>query len=197
MQLKTIVKVGGINNLSDARYCAAMGVDFLGFPLDSTLPNAINEEDFIELHGWISGIQAIGEYHQAPESWPEGIMMLELNASQSPPLPKLPYLLKLNLDDTIIEEAEVHLQKQPEATYFVLESNQAELQPEQLDWVKKVGSTYPILLGFGINADNVLKLIEELPIKGIALKGGQEERPGYKDYDELADILELLELDAV
>ena len=31
--LKTLVKVSGIENLSDARYCAGMGVEFLGFPL--------------------------------------------------------------------------------------------------------------------------------------------------------------------
>ena len=31
MPLKTIVKVGSITNLSDARYCAGMGVEMLGF----------------------------------------------------------------------------------------------------------------------------------------------------------------------
>jgi phosphoribosylanthranilate isomerase len=31
MPLKTFVKVGCITNLSDARYCAGMGVDMLGF----------------------------------------------------------------------------------------------------------------------------------------------------------------------
>ncbi len=34
MALKTIVKVGNITNLSDARYCAVMGVDMLGFCLN-------------------------------------------------------------------------------------------------------------------------------------------------------------------
>jgi len=44
-------------------------------------------------------------------------------------------------------------------------------------------------------ASNVESLFEELPLAGIALKGGDEIRAGYKDYDELADILELLEED--
>ena len=32
-------------------------------------------------------------------------------------------------------------------------------------------------------------------VKGISLKGGEEIRPGYKDFDELADILEALEIE--
>ena len=32
--LKTLIKVSNINNLSDARYCAGMGVEMLGFSMD-------------------------------------------------------------------------------------------------------------------------------------------------------------------
>ena len=35
--------------------------------------------------------------------------------------------------------------------------------------------------------------IQSLELKGIALKGGDEQRPGWKDLDELIDILEALE----
>ena len=33
--LKTIVKVSEVNNLSDARYCAGMGVEYIGFSMDN------------------------------------------------------------------------------------------------------------------------------------------------------------------
>jgi len=38
-------------------------------------------------------------------------------------------------------------------------------------------------------------LVKKHHIYGIALKGGEEITPGYKDFDELADILEKLELE--
>lgn len=34
MALKTFVKISGVNNLSDARYCAGMGVNQLGFNIE-------------------------------------------------------------------------------------------------------------------------------------------------------------------
>ena len=50
-----------------------------------------------------------------------------------------------------------------------------------------------MILGVGIAADSVHKTLEELQLNGIALAGGEEIKPGLKDFDELADILEALE----
>jgi phosphoribosylanthranilate isomerase len=36
-------------------------------------------------------------------------------------------------------------------------------------------------------------LLSNIHIKGIALQGGVEERPGLKTYDQLSNILEALE----
>ena len=38
-----------------------------------------------------------------------------------------------------------------------------------------------------------IEYIKTLNLKGIALKGGDEQRPGWKDMDALIDILEALE----
>ncbi|MFM1835376.1 MAG: hypothetical protein RJA04_63, partial [Bacteroidota bacterium] len=48
--LKTLVKVSAITNLSDARYCAGMGVDLLGFPLGK-----ISIDQFTEIRNWLAG----------------------------------------------------------------------------------------------------------------------------------------------
>jgi hypothetical protein len=44
----------------------------------------------------------------------------------------------------------------------------------------------------GSTADS---LLNNSHIKGIVLKGGHEEKPGLKNYDQLAIILEALEED--
>src|SRR5258708_3649368 len=48
--LITKVKVGKVTNLSEARYCAGMGVDFLSFPASSVDPKT-----FQEITGWVAG----------------------------------------------------------------------------------------------------------------------------------------------
>ena len=48
--LITKVKVGQVTNLSEARYCAGMGVDFLSFPIVS-----IDPKTYQEITGWVAG----------------------------------------------------------------------------------------------------------------------------------------------
>src|SRR5258706_7752206 len=48
--LMTKVKVGQVTNLSEARYCAGMGVDFLSFPISS-----IDPKTYQEITGWVAG----------------------------------------------------------------------------------------------------------------------------------------------
>jgi phosphoribosylanthranilate isomerase len=64
-----------------------------------------------------------------------------------------------------------------------------------LEIVKIIASRCEVLLGFGFTAESVEKVLEYTKVKGITMKGGNEIKPGIKDYDELADILERLELD--
>src|SRR5882672_2338725 len=48
--LITKVKVSNVTNLSEARYCAGMGVDFLSFPISS-----IDPKTYQEITGWVAG----------------------------------------------------------------------------------------------------------------------------------------------
>src|SRR6476660_8888436 len=65
MALKTTVLVNGINNLSDARYCAGMGADMMGFNLDESHSDHLTEDAFKEITGWVAGIQLVGEFDEA------------------------------------------------------------------------------------------------------------------------------------
>src|ERR1041385_6500820 len=48
--LITKVKVGKVTNLSEARYCAGMGVDLLSFPISS-----IDPKTYQEITNWVAG----------------------------------------------------------------------------------------------------------------------------------------------
>ena len=60
--LKTKVKVSAIENLSDARYCAGMGVEWLGFSMTD-----VPLDKFNEIRNWLSGVQIVGEAFNCSE----------------------------------------------------------------------------------------------------------------------------------
>jgi phosphoribosylanthranilate isomerase len=55
-----------------------------------------------------------------------------------------------------------------------------------------IGNSKLILSG-DINPEQLDEIINNSSIEGIAIEGGDEERPGFKDMDALADILEALD----
>ena len=60
--LKTFVIVGEISNLSDARYCAGMGVDVLGFNINPVEETCVAPETLNEISGWVAGVAIHGRY---------------------------------------------------------------------------------------------------------------------------------------
>jgi phosphoribosylanthranilate isomerase len=76
-----------------------------------------------------------------------------------------------------------------------LTSSQETITTEHQEFIDKISSFTKVLLGFGIQADNA-SMLSILPgVHGLALDGGDEIKPGLRDFDQLADILESLELD--
>src|SRR5690242_4975145 len=63
MALARIVKVGNISNLSDARYCAGMGVDMLGFRVIESQNNFMSAKQFQEIRGWVTGPRIVAEIY--------------------------------------------------------------------------------------------------------------------------------------
>ena len=55
-----------VNNLTVARYAAAMMADYVGFVFDSTLENNITVAKAKEIIGWLSGVKFIGEFYNRP-----------------------------------------------------------------------------------------------------------------------------------
>ncbi len=203
MALKTLVKVGNISNLSDARYCAGMGVDMLGFNLDAEDPEAISMEDYTEIAEWLSGVRFIGEFSRAEISEIASVYCeLNLDAVEviDPDLPAdlslrgIPAILKIALEDSEDNMKAMMDYCSDSVEYFILEVK-GTLTDAMESMLRKLAGDFPVLLGGDLPEKKILELAEKLPLKGIALKGSREEKPGFKDYDALADILEKLEID--
>jgi phosphoribosylanthranilate isomerase len=202
MALSTIVKISSVNNLSDARYAAGMGVELLGFNLDESLGEIVTREQFQAITSWVSGVKLVGEIvdtnlpvvDNLMEAYQLDFMQVEVTDPQkvilSTPLPLIIKIQKLQ-EDFITACME---QYGSLATWFLIEPEET-MSYDFLEWCMLKARNYPLIIGSdNISTDNLNEIIGS-PIKGIALRGGHEIRPGYKDFDEIADILEALEVE--
>lgn len=183
MPLKTLVKVGSLTHLSDARYCAGMGVNMLGFKVIAGEPDYLTPTSFQEIRGWITGPAIVAEVYglrdpsliadiireYKPDYFELGTAELDILDS----LP-LPYILSLHEGETMPDvsrsPAYVMVRRATEYTNsgvkLIVDTNTPEEATDALEFPN---------------------------VHGLAMKGGKEISPGLKDYDALASVLELLE----
>ncbi|GAB3809224.1 hypothetical protein GCM10028819_50110 [Spirosoma humi] len=210
MALKTLVKISNVTNLSDARYCAGMGVDMLGFSMDTDSPDYVEPAKFAEIRGWLAGVQIVGETRSTdPEAIEQLLETYQPDLLQVDEAALLPYLSTLGISDKelrfilrvdvaqlTLDQLDTLLQTgAANADYVLLESNgPVNMEDDLKTLLQRPSTRYSILLGTGISAENVHELLAELSaIRGIALSGGIEEQPGNKEFGELMDILEAIE----
>ncbi len=190
MALRTFVRVNGINNLSDARYCAGMEVNELGFNIEANHPNYTDPDKFKELCDWLSGVEFVGEISNISTNITEAIAGYNLNALQVENLDQIESAIATGLKISFVaksqeEASEAWTRSNGQLSHVLIAA------PLVDDSIVEL----PVLLSDGFDVENLDAKLENSKAKGIVLEGGSEIRPGYKDFDELADILELLEID--
>lgn len=205
MALKTFVKLNSITNLTDARYGAGMYVNLLGFNLDPIATEFINPERFREIVGWVSGVEFVGEFNHG--STPDLLEILK----EYPAITWVEYdrieelqsligkgyglIYKMKLEEVMHIEPEIAQKLNESGIIFHVNSEDNVISENDLGVVAKLSNYCKVILGTGINEENVLDLIQKAGLYGISLTGGEELKPGLKDLDQLADILEKLEIE--
>lgn len=208
MALKTFVKISNVNNLSDARYCSGMYVDLMGFALEPHDDNYLSPSAFREITDWLSGLHYVGEFTSTnPErilelvKGYEGIQYIQVeNEFHLQELAHSPYKLilnkRVNTNEQLGELLPLASQLKAAKVILLLDTdNPQDFGDPDLNVIRHIAQNCEVLLGFGFNADSMEMILEETQVKGIAMKGGTEIKPGFKDFDELADILERLEVE--
>jgi phosphoribosylanthranilate isomerase len=202
MALKTLVKIGGVNNLSDARYCAGMGVDMLGFDLNQGHEGFVDPVRFAEISGWISGADYVGEVHDMDvpaiqqTSKQYNLQILEVNEPDK--LDQLdtigiPVILSVNAKDYRNESALLDSLKKHNARCFATIVAFDKTLPGEK--ILSNSGEFRLILSGSASGDVINNWVEEYNIFGVELKGGNEIKPGFKNFDDLADVLEILEIE--
>lgn len=204
MSLKTFVKIGNVTNLSDARYCAGMMVDILGFNLEEGTAGFIAPDTFREITDWVAGVEFAGEFKNAQTAEIKlaaekyALHYIEVqNFDQLEELSALeiPLIYKLIISsETTIKQLESRFDYLSELVEFVILDC---LQPSLFEDVHKMlsGKKHHIkfIRSYGISKATVPSIANDEFFYGIELEGSPEDRPGFKDYGEVMDILEVLE----
>jgi phosphoribosylanthranilate isomerase len=146
MALAARVKVSGVQDLSNARYCAGMGVEFLGFNVDTLSPAQLNE-----IRSWLAGIQIVAETEKSEIAHLQNIML-----SYKPDFIHVRALAKSSLAETTLSQNLLF------DTQFISHSNFLQLPESQANkYIVEINASTEIRPGFS-NFDGVMEILESL-----------------------------------
>lgn len=192
--LSTKVKAGEVSSLSDARFFAGMGVDWLGFNVNPLSDAFVNVELYKSIVGWVAGPKRVIEipsnvdHHQLEKiisDYVPEFLEVDLNELDNYQY-DLPVFARTEID-------KIQLEKINSKVEFVILSSSANLL-KRGDLIRSIADKAQILLSVRPDFPDLNKILNELPISGIALQGSKEIQTGIKEYD-YSELLESLETD--
>lgn len=213
-ELRCRVKAASVANLTDARYFAALGVDYLGFKLEPGHQDSVNPEFVAALREWVQGPELVGEFGGvALDDIVRLSQQLELHVIELGPFGKtrqvaeatgLDILQSLPLGDDLSPEVVQPIldQNADVVRGFVLDfaSNSLNWQllqsrPGWMRWLESTCADFPVLLDIPAPASAVTEILTALNPVGVQLRGGEEEAVGVKSFEDLDDWFEVLRVE--
>lgn len=204
MAFLTKIKLSSVNNLSDARYAAAVGIDYIGFCFDHTHPQYIAPIKAKEMMDWITGSFLVAEFgNQSLESIIDisdvlGFEIIEVDNDLLPEqLTQLNKSIIKKIDVTLLSN---ELLKNVIQAYdgvcdsFHFYASQ-QLTPEELTNCISFIQDYKIIWGIPLDIHTLSNFVLQHHPYAIHLASGEEERAGIRDFDDLTCILETLTIE--
>ena len=198
MSLKYFVHVSSINNLSDARYCSGMMVNSLGFDLDIYSKSKLLVENINEICKWVNGVDFVGEFNNSESNYINRVInKIDFN------------YISININNTI-NNIDFDHQKiiivLPEPNLITSKTNNFlrdnfpdtriliidNLTKDSISNLELLSDNYEIIINPLETINSTKKILNKLDL-GLLLKGSQEIKPGYKDYDSISDYLEAID----
>ncbi len=192
------IKLSNITNLSDARFAAAAGIDYIGFCFDKTNSNYIQPFKAKEIIDWTSGIKVVGEFtNQNLEEINTICKLLQVDLLEIEndftvdelAQFEIPIIKKINISslDEVAFINEIELYKN--SVYaFQLYSNQTSENISEIYF----GLENKMIWGNDVNANNIKNIVDEYRPYAINISSDVEEKIGLKNFDELNELLEIV-----
>lgn len=208
------VKANAVANLTDARYFASKGVDWMGFVLEQGQENALSKQQFQAITEWVGGVRLVGEFDLTPASEILSLATeLKLDAVQVGMFAERDPLMQLKnitvMKEVVIsndmEETDIlehFLDYSPFCEFFILDLRKSGISWQQilnkelypLSMFQNLCKYNKVFLNIDMTPANLPAIVATLEPYGICVTGGAEEKVGYKSFDELDEIFDLFEM---
>ena len=207
--LRTRVKAAAVANLTDARYFAAYGVDYLGFALEPGSVGYVGEGTVAEMRGWIEGPAVVGEFgHADVAEVARQAEALRLDVVQVGPYGKtrdvaratgLPILHEIVLGPEVgpAEAQRIVDGSAADTAAFVVDCSRNGLSWDALRgrgawvaWLRDTCADHAVFLDVPAAPAQLAEVLATLAPAGLQVAGGEEEAVGVKSFDELDDWFE-------
>jgi phosphoribosylanthranilate isomerase len=193
----TKVKICGITNADDARFCASLGADFLGFVFVPSSPRYIAPEKAAEIlldrgDRVAAAVQRVGVFRdESPETIRRivrdvGLDIVQLHGNESDAdvaAIGVPVIKAFRVDDVLPETVS-------SADWLMFDSGGG--TGRVFDWslLARYRRGKPFFLAGGITPENVAAAIAAVQPDAIDVASGVERAPGIKDHDKVRELFE-------
>ncbi len=210
IMLKLDVFAGTIANLTDARYFAAREAKWLGFNMDKMNPSAVSEMEVNAIKEWLDGVEIVGEFGDVSNEDLMGtVERIGFDAVLAGPFTSREAIEGLNIPvfkEIVVEPAmsENDLSNLLEdfegaVAYYVLDFDKNKVVPGSsnisLEFLKELGEQYKLIVSFPWETYAIESAVQDASWAGILMRGGEEEKVGFKSFDDLDEILDFLEIE--
>ncbi len=212
--LKTRIKASQITNLTDARYFAARGVSWLGFQLDAGGEGQVSPQMFSAIKEWVEGPFFVGYFGASTAAEiNESVDILKLDMIQVGLFSGLDDLKQIKtvpiIKEIVIQEPSdlSHLAQELEIYNEVVDSflldfgkngitwEVLQAQPEMADLLAQFCKDFRIILSIVSKPEQIVEIIDKINPLGFNFVGGDEEKVGFKSFEDLDEIFDLLEIE--
>lgn len=210
IMLKLDVFAGTIANLTDARYFAAREAKWLGFNMDKMNPSAVSEMEVNAIKEWLDGVEIVGEFGDiSNEDLMGTVERIGFDAVLAGPFTSREAIEGLNIPvfkEVVVEPAmsENDLSNLLEdfegaVAYYVLDFDKNKVVPGSsnisLEFLKELSDQYQLIVSFPWETYSIESAVQDASWAGILMRGGEEEKVGFKSFDDLDEILDFLEIE--
>ena len=202
-------------NLTDARYFAALGVDYLGFPLEPGTAGQVGPLEIAAFREWVEGPELVGEFGGTPAGQVARLAdELDLHLVQVGTFADVAAVAAAAGGRAVLQslalgpdfgpgEAQAALDRGAgDVRGFVLDFSRAGLAWSRLRentawmrWLEATCADYEVLLDVPADAADLDEILAVLAPTGLQLRGGDEEAVGVKSFDDLDEWFDVLRVE--
>ena len=206
--MKPKLKICGITTLEDARFCAAAGVDFLGFVMYEESPRCVDPNLARDIREWVVGPLSVGVFVDEDPATVNalaqqiGFDLVQLHGTETPDDCRLidrPVIKAIGVPpDGTADELSAEVDRfSSVADYLMFDTRlngRSGGTGMTFDWtlLADAARRHRVFLAGGIHAGNALQAVEAVHPFALDVSSGVEERPGVKDFDRISQLVETL-----